>query len=179
MRTMVCAMAMVLGLVAGICSMSAAAQAENGKPYEVTVAENNQMQSLRAMSFAVNDGKFEVSTNCWCYYYYRYYTPVVYYRPVVYYTYPCYYSCRYVWFYNGENDTKSNGLSGLRMEKSPEAGTPLAKLGIKAGDIILKIDGRSVKSAADLDKVTENSDLNVLRAGGSSIDGSALADLKF
>ena len=177
-KPIVRAMMMVLGLTAGFCAVNAA-QSESAKPYEVTVAENNEMQTLKAVDCAINDGKIEAATNCWCYY--TYYRPVIYYRPVVYYRcyYRCYYSCRCVCFYNGVNDTKSNGKMGLRMEESPEDGTPLAKLGVRAGDIITKIDGRAVKSAADLDKVTANSDLKVLRGSGNTGTGSSLADLKF
>ena len=68
--------------------------------------------------------------------------------------------------------------SALRIEKNPEAGTPLSKLGVRAGDIITKIDGRDIKSAADLDRVTENSDLKFLR-DNSKTGAASLEDLKF
>lgn len=100
-KPIVRAMMMVLGLTAGFCAVNAA-QSESAKPYEVTVAENNEMQTLKAVDCAINDGKIEAATNCWCYY--TYYRPVIYYRPVVYYRcyYRCYYSCRCVLLQRGE-----------------------------------------------------------------------------
>ena len=82
-------------------------------------------------------------------------------------------------FYNGVNDAESNGSAGLRIEKSPKSDSTLAKLGIRAGDIITKIDGRAVNKSSDLEKVTENSDLQYLREGKSGSTGASLSDLKF
>ena len=157
MKKMVCAMTMVLGLVAGICAMDNAS------------AEMGKMQTIRAASRTIENGELQASN---CFFYCYYYTPVVYC--------PCYYySYSFVWFYNGASDTESNGLSGLRMENAPKPGSVLAKLGVKAGDIIMKIDGRAVKKAEDMNGITEKSNLTILRERKSASDGSALADLKF
>ena len=154
----ICAAVMVLGLAA---SFSGANAGESRK---------DQMRTISASSQVIEDGELQSATNCW---YYRCY----YYRPVYYYT--CYYSYSYVVFYNGVNDAESNGSAGLRIEKSPKSGSALAKLGIRSGDIITKIDGRAVNSSSDLEKVTASSDLQYLREGKSAGTGSSLADLKF
>ena len=154
----ICAAVMVLGLAVGFSGMNAD-ESPKGK-----------MRTINASSREITDGELKSATNCW------YYT-CYYYRPVYYYTY--YYSYSYVVFYNGVNDAESNGSAGLLIEKSPKSDSALAKLGIRAGDIITKIDGRAVNKSSDLENVTESSDLQFLREGKSSGTGTSLSDLKF
>ena len=159
-KKVICAAVMVLSLAVSI-SVANADDSQDGKT-----------RTISAASGVIEDGELQTATNCW---YYRCY----YYRPIYYYT--CYYSYSYVVFYNGVNDAQSNGDAGLRIEKAPKSGSALAKLGIREGDIITKINGRAVKSSTDLEQVTASSDVRFLREGKSASTGtsSSLADLEF
>lgn len=162
-KSMVFGLTAVLGLFLG--SFCAAAEG-NGTPkaYEVEMNRPTAVKSVSMASSTADKTKCFL-TGGYRYYYYGYYYPRIYYYPVCYtytygYTYYCY---SYVTFYKGLKSTEEIGVRGLRMEKSPENGTPLAKLGVKKGDIITEIDGKPVKSEKDMSKVTENSKLTVLK----------------
>ena len=173
---MVFGLTAVLGLL--ISSFCAAAEG-NGAPKAYSV-EMNRPTAVKSVSMASGTAD---KTKCFLtggyhYYYYGYYYPRVYYYPAYYtcnygYTYYCY---SYVTFYKGLDSTEDNGARGLRMEKTPENGTPLAKLGVKEGDIITAIDGKPVKSEKDMSNVTENSKLTVLKNSSESASSSGASE---
>lgn len=144
-------------------------ESSNNQPYEIKVEEKDEMQSGSFVETDLKNGidrNSAVSTNCRYYRcYYRYYRPYVYYRPVCY---RYYYIYRYVIFYNGVESTESNGQKGCLLSQTPDVATPLGKQGIKKGDIITHINGRKIESAADLDSITENSRLTVLKSKNTS-----------
>ncbi len=175
-NSLICGLLAVCGMFFVLCgNVTMVKGAEKSSPYEVAISGVNEMQEISRIPCAIQNGEIKApKTNCRYYYYYRYYRPVVYYRPVYYYSYTTtyYYSYRYVVFYNAMNDQNSNGSKGFLLEKTPDAETPLAKLGIKKGDIITKINGKPLNSVADIDNINEKSDLTVLKSSVSSVRSS-------
>lgn len=166
----------------GFFTVAATAQ-NDGKPYEVTVTDDNKTQTTSLTSCTVSNGVESNVAESNCYYYYRYRRPVIYYRPVVhyhvaYYQPPVcyYYSYRYVYFYNGLDSNDSNGKSGFRMEKDPDEKSALGKQGVKAGDIITHINGKELKDTADIDNIKADSKLTVLKKSVNKT-GSKIEDL--
>ena len=168
-------MAVVLSLFFGsFCSASEGAGAP--KAYAVEINRPTAVESMSLESNSVDKTKC-LLLGGFRRYYYGYYYPRIYYypvyRPTYYYDYS-YYCYSYVTFYKGLDNTEEIGLRGLRMEDNPAPDTALAKLGVKKGNIITEIDGVPVKSEKDMNKVTENSKLTVLK--GDSESGSASGD---
>ena len=96
-----------------------------------------------------------------------YYTPVYYYRPVVYRP-VYYYTVCYRYYYSpvvyyAAACYKSAATRGIKMNANPPAGSPLAAQGIEAGDVITAIDGHAIRSASQLDSITVNNKLTVLK----------------
>ena len=54
------------------------------------------------------------------------------------------------------------------MLDTPKEGTPLANLGIERGDSIVKIDGNYIVNPAQINDITENSFLKVIKANGET-----------
>ena len=164
-RTFVLGLLAMVGFFFGASFANSSNAAEsNGEITKVKVEISEGTQKTSGTVCEMADGKSELKSNCcWCSCYY-------YYTPYVYYYVPCYYTYRCVWYYNGTD--KSKGAQGLKIDETPKADTALAKLGVKKGDVILKINGKAIKSADDIKKIDENSDLTVLKgnAGSDSID---------
>lgn len=112
----------------------------------------------------------------WCNYYW--YRPVVYYYRPVYYTWyrtrVYSYTYRYVTFYKSGCIKSATNDTGVLMEGNPQAGSPLAAHGIVKGDVITHIDGQKITDPAQIDKITADSQLVVLKVnGGTNPTGSS------
>ena len=130
----------------------------------VAQAEDTANQEIQENS----DDEDAAFAKCCFYRSYRsYYTPVYYYRPVVYR--PVYYytvSYRYYYspvVYYAAACYKSAATRGIKMNANPPAGSPLALQGIEAGDVITAVDGHAIRSASQLDGITVNNKLTVLK----------------
>ena len=117
----------------------------------------------------------------WRYRWYRsyWYTPVVYYYTpcTYYYTYYRYYSYsyRYVRFYKSADVKSATNDMGVLMDEAPKAGTPLAAHGIEKGDVITHIDGRAITNPEQVEKITKDSNLVILKANGGTNAAGAVA----
>ena len=118
---------------------------------------------------------------CW------YYRPVVvrpvvwrpvYYRPV--YTYYRYwvpvYRTHFTWttiatttVYKSASDT-----NGAMLDSDPAPNTPLARQGLRKGDIITHVDGQPLRSLQDMNRVTANSRLTVQKGNETKFAGNLL-----
>jgi len=108
----------------------------------------------------------------------RYYWRPVYYRPVyTYYRYYCpsYYT-HFTWttiatttVYKSASDT-----NGAMLDSDPEPGSPLARQGLRKGDIITHVDGQPLRSLQDLNRATANSKLTVKKGDETKFGGNLL-----
>lgn len=127
---------------------------------------------------ATADDSSDDGVKCfWGYRWYRrctYYTPIVYYyRPVVTYwrwtySYRYSYTYRYISFYKSMDAKSATDENGILIEKNPVSGTPLASLGIVKGDVITAIDGTPITHPSQLEKITADSNVKVIRAKSNS-----------
>jgi len=132
--------------------------------------------NTKAVVFSNSDADGVVKCFRW------YYRPVirplvwrpVYYRP--YYTYYRYYYrpsyCYFTWttitvYKGGDNQ-------GAMLDTDPAQGSALAAKGLRKGDIITAIDGQSLKSLSDLNRVTTNSSLSVHKGNNVKFAGNLL-----
>ena len=117
-----------------------------------------------------------------------YYRPVVrpvywgwrpaYYRPV--YTYYRYwavpYHCHFTWTtvtttteYKSASDT-----NGAMLDSDPAPNSPLARQGLRKGDIITHVDGQPLRSLQDLSRATANSRLTIQKGSEAKFAGNLL-----
>ena len=61
------------------------------------------------------------------------------------------------------------GGQGFLIDKAPQKGTALHKLGVKKGDIILKINGKEVESTDVIAEITEDSVLPVAKSNSKPV----------
>jgi len=109
----------------------------------------------------------------------RYAWRPVYYRPV--YTYYRYwavpYRCHFSWttvttsttFYKSAGDT-----NGAMLDSDPAPNSPLARQGLRKGDIITHVDGQPLRSLQDLNRATANSRLTVQKGDQTRFAGNLL-----
>ncbi len=105
------------------------------------------------------------------YFYYRVYVP--FYR----YTYSYRYSYRYTFvrFYKSADVKSSTNDLGAMINENPQKGTPLAMLGIAKGDVITHIDGKKIVDPKQLDGITAQSKLVVVKAKSGTNPADAVA----
>ena len=72
-------------------------------------------------------------------------------------------------FHKSANDT-----NGAMLDSNPAPGTPLAELGLRRGDIITHIDGRSLQSLQDLNRATVDSEVRFMRGNETRFAGNLL-----
>ena len=139
---------------------------------------NGDAKAAQALISATGEGAEGSDAKCWFwgwryyyyprYYYYSWYCPC-YYVPLrlVTYTVPVTTTVTTTTYF-----AKSSGQTacGAVVDQTVPANSPLAKLGVKVGDVITHVDGVQVKSLHDLKKITANSKLTVIP--GSSISVS-------
>ncbi|MDO4586720.1 MAG: PDZ domain-containing protein [Planctomycetia bacterium] len=72
---------------------------------------------------------------------------------------------------------KSSGqhVRGAVISKTIPAKSPLAKIGLRAGDIVTKINGKPVTSMADLKKITKNSKVEFVKGNGIKIAAKSMS----
>lgn len=115
---------------------------------------------------------------CWNYYYY---TPCVYYyRPCTYYyryTYSpvYYYRYRYITFYKSADVKSATNEGGIIINENPQSGTPLAAQKVVKGDVITQINGKSVTDPRQIDEITAESKLVVLKFNDGTNPSEAIA----
>ena len=103
----------------------------------------------------------------------------VYYRPV--YTYYRYwvrpYYCHFTWttvttsttFYKSAGD-----VNGAMLDSDPAPNSPLARQGLRKGDIITHVDGQPLRNLQDLNQATANSRLTVTKGNQTRFAGNLL-----
>lgn len=71
---------------------------------------------------------------------------------------------------------KSSGRTarGAVISKEIPAKSPLAKIGLRTGDIVTKIDGKPVTSMADLKKINKNSKVEFVKGKGIKIASKSM-----
>lgn len=166
MKKMLVLMVCAAGFMTG--NLNAAEYGEND--YTGTTAVETAAPEVQGEAAAGEEVSDEVKCFFryrWCSYYY--YRPVVYYyRPVYYRYYRGLYTYRYVTFYKSADIKSATNDTGVLMEESPKAGTPLAAHGIVKGDVITHIDGQKITDPAQIDKITADSKLVVLKVNGGT-----------
>ncbi len=130
----------------------------------------------KAAAFSGSDA--EGTVKCWRWYY-RPIRRVYYWRPAYYRPYYCYYRyyCRpYRTYFTWTTITvyKGGDNQGAMLDTDPAQGSPLAAQGLRKGDIITAVDGRALKSLADLNKVTAESKLSVHKGNSVKFAGNLL-----
>jgi len=102
-----------------------------------------------------------------------------YYRPV--YTYYRYwyrpYYCHFSWTTVTTSTTfeKSAGdVNGAMIDSDPTPDSPLARQGLRKGDIITHVDGQPLRSLQDLNRATANSRLTVQKGNETKFAGNLL-----
>jgi len=131
--------------------------------------------NYKAFAFSDNDADGAVKCFRW------YYRPAVYYRPVwrpVYYRpYYCYYRhyCP-VWYTYFTWTTitiyKGGDSFGAMLDSDPRPGSALANQGLRKGDIITSVDGRSLSHLSDLKNVTANSRITFQKGNAVKFAGN-------
>ncbi len=105
------------------------------------------------------------------YFYYRVYVP--FYR----YTYSYRHSYRYAFvrFYKSADVKSATNDLGAMISENPQKGTPLAMLGIAKGDVITHIDGKKLVDPKQLDDITAQSKLVVVKVKSGTNPAGAVA----
>ncbi|MDO5552708.1 MAG: hypothetical protein Q4G68_03015 [Planctomycetia bacterium] len=86
------------------------------------------------------------------------------------------YAFRYITVFKGYSaKSASKESGGFLMQETPAAGTVLAQQGVCKGDIITHIDGVALTSPADIDRISETSNLTVLKAKTTTATTNATA----
>ncbi|MDO4627773.1 MAG: hypothetical protein Q4C70_01180 [Planctomycetia bacterium] len=158
------------------CSLFAEEYGANDYTGETAVVEASNAAPSEAAVEEADGVKCFWGWRCWRRYYYRpvcyYYRPVVWtytYRPVYTYAYSC------VTFYKSMDAKSATEDTGILMTATPEADTPLAAHGIVKGDVITHIDGKAITHPSQIDKITANSDLVVVKVNGKENAENAVA----
>lgn len=168
----------------GAGSANAQELAKNATPAQIAAFEAENFLSFDDMNAdgpakfaqkvidATDEGAEGSDAKCW-FWGWRYYSYPTYY----YYTWycPCYYVPLRLVTYTVPTVTvstnvntvvvaKSSGKTacGAVVDQTVPANSPLAAMGIKAGDVITHVDGRPVKSNVDLRRITANSKLKFI-----------------
>lgn len=160
--------AIAIAIISAVSFTAVASAAEYGD--NDYTGESAAVETLDGQNADAQENTDEDAAFAKCFFYRRYcsyYTPVYYYRPVVYRP-VYYYTVCYRYYYSpvvyyAAACYKSAATRGIKMNATPAAGTPLAAHGIVAGDVITAIDGRAIRSASQLDSVTVNNKLTVLK----------------
>ena len=158
-----------IAIISAAAFTASAAHAEEYGENDFTGETAVQAEDLANENVQENADDEDASFAKCCFYrrYCSYYTPVYYYRPVVYRP-VYYYTVCYRYYYSpvvyyAAACYKSAATRGIKMNANPPAGSPLAAQGIVAGDVITAIDGRAIRTASQLDGITVNNKLTVLK----------------
>ncbi len=132
--------------------------------------ETSAIQSPEEITYQLGDENDNSAEFAKCFFFRRYatyYTPVVYYQPVVYVP-VYYYTVTYRYYYSpvvyyAAACYKSAATRGIRINQNPPANSPLATQKIVKGDVITQVDGAPIRSASQIDKITAQSKLTVMK----------------